>query len=36
VISGIAWVPNLIVAEWLIFRRRPRVAFVEPHAAAAA
>lgn len=36
VISWIAWVPNLIVAEWLIFRRRPRVASIEPRAAAAA
>ena len=36
IISWIAWVPNLIVAELLIFRRRPSVASIEPRAAAAA
>lgn len=36
VISWICWVPNLIVAEWLIFRRRPRPASIEPRSAAAA
>ncbi len=36
VISWICWVPNLIVAEWLIMRRRPPAASIEPRAAAAA
>jgi uncharacterized membrane protein len=36
IISWIAWVPNLIVAEWLIMRKRPAVASIEPRSAAAA
>lgn len=36
VVSWMCWVPNLIIAEWLIRRRRRKVPVVESRAAAAA